>query len=391
MLRILLTGEAAPMGRPGLGHHPKFARAMHVLSETRAHIRGHLELLWEVAYECGNPRIGDVTDIELAAGWEGEPGKLCKALLECGGNGHAGFIEEIPDEPGHYEIHDLYDHSPEYVRKRMDRENVRKSRGTTLSELRAEAGRKGAAAKWATTDSPENDNCLANGNGCHSAGMANGTTPTPAPAPTPAPTPALTTPIAPSPMIEHGDGGGEIFSDWKEASKVALSVCRGLGRQPPAAEADRRLLLRVAAVSLTAISDSSWLTDAIEATKAAKAKMPLSYLRKCLATGADDRGHNLGKLLARIDVPPALLVKAPSKPQAAGDAPPVPAANGDARRTIAELAAPVGAMLTEPPPPEPPPPPPPKPKAKPLTKRQAQARKREFLAGLQGTVGRAAR
>ena len=149
------------MGRPGLGNHPKFRRAMCLLSETRAHVRGHLELLWEVAYECGKPEIGDAADVELAADWQGEPGKLCQALLQCGGKGHAGFIEDIPGEPGRYQVHDLYDHAPEYVRKRVDRELARQRIGKTLSEIRAEAGRRGAAAKW--TDG----NRLANGDTCH--------------------------------------------------------------------------------------------------------------------------------------------------------------------------------------------------------------------------------
>jgi hypothetical protein len=159
---------------------------MRLLVETRAHIRGHLELLWEVAYECGDPVIGDSTDIELAADWQGEPGKFCEAILTCGGRGHAGFIEELPDEPGHYQIHDLYDHAPDYVRKRMDRELARKAKGITVSQLRAQAGRKGAAAKWGSADTAEkNSNRLTNGDVCHDDDgkrMANGRTPAPAPA-----------------------------------------------------------------------------------------------------------------------------------------------------------------------------------------------------------------
>jgi len=179
------------MGRPGLENHPKFRRAMYLLAETRAHIRGHLELLWAVAYECGDPKIGDVTDVELAADWQGEPGKFCKAILMCGGKNHAGFIEELPDESGRYQVHDLYDHAPEYVRKRMDRELARHQAGKTLSEIRAEAAHK----RWEKTNAnvmQTADTCSqtdasvmqmdANGCKCH----ANGTTPAPAPAPAPA-------------------------------------------------------------------------------------------------------------------------------------------------------------------------------------------------------------
>ena len=64
------------------------------------------------------------------------------STLTCGGDRKAGFIEEIPNEPRRFQVHDLYDHCPEYVRKRMDRELARQQTGKTLSELRAEAGRR---------------------------------------------------------------------------------------------------------------------------------------------------------------------------------------------------------------------------------------------------------
>jgi hypothetical protein len=81
------------MGRPGLGIHPKFKRLCAILREPRPHVRGYLELIWEVAYEAGNPMIGDAAMIEAAAEWPGEFGVLCNALLECGGSQKAGFIE----------------------------------------------------------------------------------------------------------------------------------------------------------------------------------------------------------------------------------------------------------------------------------------------------------
>lgn len=187
------------MGRPGLMNHPKFSRLIYMLGEPKPHVRGYLELLWEVAYECGEARIGDVVDIELAAGWSGEPGKLCKALLECGGEGRPGLIEEVPGEPGRYQVHDLYDHAPEYVRKRMDREQARKRSGRTLSDVRAEAAlkswenREKAASGMQTADTCSQTQ--ANGVQTAASGMqtaslapltgANGTTPAPTPTPTP--------------------------------------------------------------------------------------------------------------------------------------------------------------------------------------------------------------
>src|SRR5208282_4040302 len=103
------------------------------------HALGHLEFLWTPAYDNGNPEIGDSVDIELAAGWVGEPGKLCKALLDCGGKHANGFIEEVPEKPGCYQIHDLYDHAPDYVRKRFGREQERQKSGKTISDIRREA------------------------------------------------------------------------------------------------------------------------------------------------------------------------------------------------------------------------------------------------------------
>jgi hypothetical protein len=145
-----------------------------MLCESQAVIRGSLELLWDVAYECGNPVIGDESDIELAADWKGEPGKLFRVLLECGGVGKAGFIEPIPGEPGRYQVHDLYDHAPEYVRKRLDREEARRKRGITLRETRSNAARIAAAARWGKDASGMRSDTLC---------LPRGTTPAPAPAP----------------------------------------------------------------------------------------------------------------------------------------------------------------------------------------------------------------
>jgi hypothetical protein len=86
---------------------------------------GSLELIWASAYESGDDYLGDGTDIEISARWKGEKGKLVTALLEAGGNGSVGFIEEIPDKKGIYRIHDLWHHAPEYVRRRRKREAQR--------------------------------------------------------------------------------------------------------------------------------------------------------------------------------------------------------------------------------------------------------------------------
>jgi len=143
------------VARPGMMQHRKFVRLVAVLGLPRAHVRGLLECLWDVAYQCGQEYLGDALDVELAAGWTGETGKLCRALADCGGNGDAGFIEPVTDirhspsqngsehhdngskaalgvtdgvtdVPVHYRVHDLFDHAPEYVAGRAQREDERR-------------------------------------------------------------------------------------------------------------------------------------------------------------------------------------------------------------------------------------------------------------------------
>lgn len=137
------------MARPGLERNAKFKMLCRLLGEPRPHVRGYLETLWEVAYEHGNPEIGDADSIEAGAEYPGERHKLFNALLECGGTGRAGFIEEIEGKPGQYQIHDLFDHAPDYVRKRWKREQERKSNNSkesggqrrTTADNGAESGR----------------------------------------------------------------------------------------------------------------------------------------------------------------------------------------------------------------------------------------------------------
>lgn len=136
------------MARPTLDKHPKFLRLIHALRHVESAVapavlaRGVLESLWSIAYESGNPTLGTAADVEMMVGWTGDVGALAEALTAAGGNGHAGFLEQTDSGLA---IHDLLDHAPVYVAKRMEREAERQARGVTLSTLRAEAGRKGAA------------------------------------------------------------------------------------------------------------------------------------------------------------------------------------------------------------------------------------------------------
>lgn len=144
------------MARPGLIKHRKFKRLVQMLQEPAPHVLGYLEMMWGSCYETGNPYLGDETDVELTAEYPGDPGKLFRALLGCGGENSAGFIEPVAERPGTYQVHDLFENAPDYVRKRQKRESERKNK-----DLRSF--------------------CPPNG----SQRPPNGSTPAPTPAPTP--------------------------------------------------------------------------------------------------------------------------------------------------------------------------------------------------------------
>ncbi len=127
------------MARPGLTRHRKFLRLAQIVA-SEALALGHLEFLWESAYEVGSPECGTSAEVEAAARWKGSPGALTAALVEC------GFVDEVA--PGEFEIHDFWTHAPRYVINRAQREAAREQRGVSLSQIRREAGKKGAAARW---------------------------------------------------------------------------------------------------------------------------------------------------------------------------------------------------------------------------------------------------
>lgn len=136
------------MARPTLFSNRKFVRLAQRL-QSRAHALGHLELIWNAAHETGNPVLGDADDVEAVADWRGTRGELVAALLECGtAGGGAGFI--IKREDGRYEIHDYWDHAPDYVRKRAKREQIRRENG---AQIAADTDRSERASKCTTVQS----------------------------------------------------------------------------------------------------------------------------------------------------------------------------------------------------------------------------------------------
>src|SRR3990167_817103 len=129
------------MARPGLMRHRKFTKLARLLMPHARHFhseisgRGVLEVIWEACYEAGDAKLGSAEDVEHMAKWKGAKGHLATILYD------AGFLD-ISDD-GTYSVHDLLDHAPDYVRRRCEREEERKLKGKTLSELRSKAGRKG--------------------------------------------------------------------------------------------------------------------------------------------------------------------------------------------------------------------------------------------------------
>ena len=183
------------MGRPGLSNHRKFKRLARDLGNPCL-ARGVLELIWDTCYEAGDAFLGDEYDVASAAQWQGDPDILVKALWSAGGEGRSGFIDDCPDEPGQYECHNLWDHAPDYVRRRYEREQARKAKGITLREQKVAAGiasgvsRRTDVQHMATDDEQMTNRCSTDGNNC----PADDTTPSPSPSPSTTPTPSAPLP-----------------------------------------------------------------------------------------------------------------------------------------------------------------------------------------------------
>ena len=213
------------MARPGLIRNRKFARLAadlepHCACGGDIAAMGVLELLWSAAYESAGDYIGDGTDVENTAHWRGPRGVLLAALVRAGGPGSAGFVEELPDHPGHYRVHDLWDHAPDYVERRAKREAARLARGVTISQVRAEAARvrwelrKGSGVQLTANDSQvhsvtssNNNNGMQVNNKCSANALQK------SPLPLPHPLPDQDPPVVPQ--------GGQTPGKTKPARKTS--------------------------------------------------------------------------------------------------------------------------------------------------------------------------
>ena len=175
------------MARPGLERHPKFVMLRAALG-SRLLAVGALESIWATCYETGDPRLGTPDAVEAIAGWSDAgqtPGCLFAALRDCGGDGSVGFIEPDPEKKGRWQVHDLYDHAPQYVQRRMERELAREKAGVSVRELRAEA----ALSRWKKhrKSKPKVQTTASDNHLVASDVQTDASDYTPAPAPAPAP------------------------------------------------------------------------------------------------------------------------------------------------------------------------------------------------------------
>jgi len=182
------------MARPCLFNSVKFKTLIRELGIPKPYVVGLLEVMWACANEMGNPVLGAPKDVESAAEWPGEKNVFFEALSV------DGWIDKT--ESGEWEIHDFWDHAPDYVRRRRVREIEREKRGETLAGLRSKAGKKsGESRRKQAEDDEKNEDNPKNHNEqtstsdeqtstmCSQKRTSGEQTSTNVPTPTPAPTP----------------------------------------------------------------------------------------------------------------------------------------------------------------------------------------------------------
>ncbi len=120
------------MPKPGFLSHRKFLKLVAVIrphvpagANPEAVALGHYEFLASTQHVAGSPLIGDSNDLEAVSRWYGAAGEWTNALLRCGtGADGAGLIEEVEPGSGLYQLHDYWDHAPDFVKKRDKRHAV---------------------------------------------------------------------------------------------------------------------------------------------------------------------------------------------------------------------------------------------------------------------------
>lgn len=123
-------------------------------------------------------------DIEDAAGWDGEPGVFCAAMMA------VGFLDET--ETG-FLPHDWADHQPWAVgaeeRSKKARSAAKAKWGKTSKEEKSVAGKKAASARWGDkNEKPDDAECMLDACSMHAECVpSRGDAPSPSPLPKPKP------------------------------------------------------------------------------------------------------------------------------------------------------------------------------------------------------------
>lgn len=97
------------MARLSLNSSVKFKRLVRRIGLASPFVRGLLETLWDSAHAKRDPVIGDADDIEIASEWPGEAGAWFTVLRD------GAWIEQEGDK---WQLHDYWEHAPDYVVKR---------------------------------------------------------------------------------------------------------------------------------------------------------------------------------------------------------------------------------------------------------------------------------
>lgn len=122
------------VGRPGLLNSRKFKRFCAIMQEADdlppSYCLGLIEHMWQShSYVEGDAILGDALGVKMATGYPGSADVIVRALMSAGAPDKAGFIEEVPGSTGLFQVHDLDENAPAYVKRRAKRTADRKRSG----------------------------------------------------------------------------------------------------------------------------------------------------------------------------------------------------------------------------------------------------------------------
>ena len=254
------------MPRPTLFDHPKFLRLAHDLGISRPATLGHLEFVWRIGYASGNPTIGDEVDVEIAAEWDGEPGKFAAACERI------GFLDR--NGSGKLSIHDLDENSPKYVKDRRYQELKRKEKGRASACIGDESATVG-------------DESATNRKKSYT------------PSPSPAPAPFYNDPSSKS------SPSSALLRVAQKDQCLFATLTEGITKRVPRAKPSDVLPELVAALVVNRVISEHMAIDAAEGTFRCHPRNPAVYFWVCLRNSAASAGIDLTAAIRRVRLPKA--------------------------------------------------------------------------------------